>query len=994
MGAKRCINCMKEIDGNAAFCTYCGYAQNVEEQPPFGIKPRTILKGRYIVGRILGQGGFGITYAGYDLTLDIKVAIKEYFPMGFASRNYTVSNQVQWSTAQFNREQCRQGSENFLKEARRMAKLDSLTGIVRVRDTFPENGTSYIVMDFVEGETLKQKLSKTGVMGIHECLALLSPLMQSLGKMHQKGLVHRDISPDNIMIAPDGSACLLDFGAAKDVSMQQNAASQLVARKGFSPPEQYRNKGSIGPWTDVYALCATIYYCITGKLIPDAMERMYDDALTFDVPLKEPLSEPQKNALRDGLTLHPADRIQSIGELTGRLSGSEKKDAQQEPVKTQESGQKPAEPEPAKPKPFGKKKIRIVAGIAAVVLFAIIVKVGSGNNNTVKTDADPVAEKETELSVENVSEPDVPPLEELSAVQLGVSNANMINYSGYVVIPKQHLYYITGESELYHCTYHQEDQIFYMSDAEKVCDYGAYLTKDDSHIYFVTTDYRAPSLVRVDYDGSDMTQLYVSEDGRRFNYLQYVRFSDGREYLYYMLENERGAEPRFTSLYRYDLSDGENELLIEGTLYWYNLGQDGIYYTEVSIGDVVLSALKKADLDGNNVQVLDTDKEFLYGFAEDDLLYLYSNKDETVLAYNPDGTQNGSFGGFYDCNIDFDYNFGYGDGWFFYTGKDGSIHRVRANSTGDEVIAEGNTAVYICYDDSGLWFVENVQTEKDHQYQTQTYYAYKTGETMFELAEPDVNWRLDTAYIQDFEYTAGEDGEGIAITKYTGNATQFEIPDEIDGKPVVSIGESAFEGSSVQEVGLPEGLLSIGEKAFFGCADLTFIGLPEGLVEIGDSAFGTCSVLESVDFPESLTTIGIFAFAETCLSKVYIPSNVENIGAGAFALRSISGLTEFTVSGENKTFTTKEGALFSNDGMLLIALPVGAEGVYTVPDGTIGIQGYAFAYCAQLTGVTVPRSVKLIGGNAFFGTDISGITISSDCELKGELGGEVTVNYY
>lgn len=320
MGKTRCINCMQMIDETTAFCPHCGYGQKTETSP-FGMKPGTILRGRYLAGRMLGQGGFGITYVGYDLTLEIKIAIKEYFPSGSVTRNSTVSNQVQWNTTQFDREQWQAGCENFLKEARRMAKLDSLPGIVRVRDTFPENQTAYIVMDFVEGETLKQKLMKTGPMKYTECLRMLRPLMESLGKMHRQGLVHRDISPDNIMVQPDGSVCLLDFGAAKDVSFQQNAASQQIAKKGFSPLEQYREKGSIGSWTDVYALCATIYYCITGKLVPDALDRLYEDELTFDVFLAEPLSEAAVNTLRDGLKLRSEERIRTVEELLGRFDG-------------------------------------------------------------------------------------------------------------------------------------------------------------------------------------------------------------------------------------------------------------------------------------------------------------------------------------------------------------------------------------------------------------------------------------------------------------------------------------------------------------------------------------------------------------------------------------------------------------------------------------------------------------------------------------------------
>lgn len=319
MKERRCVNCMELMQDNETVCPHCGFDPQRAEQSPFGIKWNTILRGRYLVGRILGQGGFGITYVGYDIALDVKVAIKEYFPMGFTTRNSTMSNEIQWNTTQVSKEQQQKGCDSFLKEARRMAKIDSLRGIVRVRDTFVENQTAYIVMDFIEGVNLKQRLRETGAMSFAECRSLLAPLMGSLARMHEKGLIHRDISPDNIMIQQDGTVWLLDFGAAKDVSFQQNAASQQVTKKGFSPPEQYQEKGSIGPWTDVYALCATIYYCVTGKMVPDAMDRMYEDTLSFLVPGREPLSGKMADVLSDGLELRIEKRIKTVDELLNRL---------------------------------------------------------------------------------------------------------------------------------------------------------------------------------------------------------------------------------------------------------------------------------------------------------------------------------------------------------------------------------------------------------------------------------------------------------------------------------------------------------------------------------------------------------------------------------------------------------------------------------------------------------------------------------------------------
>ena len=320
MEVNRCLNCMEEITD--AVCPRCGFNHyQVYEQSPMALKANTVLYGRYLVGRMLGQGGFGMTYIGFDLLLNIKVAIKEYFPMGSVSRDNTISNLIQWNLSKDQEEQWKEGCESFLKEARKMAKLDSISGIVRVRDTFYENQTAYIIMDFIEGITLKKYLQSNGTMDYVSCINMLSPMMSSLSKVHGQGLIHRDISPDNMMVMGNGSLMLLDLGAAKDVSTGREGMSQLVTKRGFSPAEQYMESGSVGPWTDVYAFCATIYYCMYGKLIPEAMERLMEDTLTFPpLPNGTELPKDIKETLSDGMAVHTENRIQSMDELIARLA--------------------------------------------------------------------------------------------------------------------------------------------------------------------------------------------------------------------------------------------------------------------------------------------------------------------------------------------------------------------------------------------------------------------------------------------------------------------------------------------------------------------------------------------------------------------------------------------------------------------------------------------------------------------------------------------------
>ena len=261
----RCFGCMEEIHGYP--CPVCGFDPAQAAAPNYVLPYGAILNGRYIVGKMLGQGGFGITYIGWDLAMERKVAIKEYYPSGQVSRN-PGSRDLTWYTNEQSRQARQNGMQMFLKEARKMSKVDNLTNVVRVRDIFQENETAYIVMDFVEGETLKARLDKTGPLTWKQAKDIFLPAIQAMEQVHQAGLVHRDISPDNLMLTPDGRVMILDLGAAKDLAINKGASSAMVVKGGFSPPEQYAQQGGSGSWTDVYAMAATMYHSLTGVVPP------------------------------------------------------------------------------------------------------------------------------------------------------------------------------------------------------------------------------------------------------------------------------------------------------------------------------------------------------------------------------------------------------------------------------------------------------------------------------------------------------------------------------------------------------------------------------------------------------------------------------------------------------------------------------------------------------------------------------------------------------
>ena len=308
----RCFGCMEEIHGYP--CPVCGFDPAQAAAPNYVLPYGAILNGRYIVGKMLGQGGFGITYIGWDLAMERKVAIKEYYPSGQVSRN-PGSRDLTWYTNEQSRQARQNGMQMFLKEARKMSKVDNLTNVVRVRDIFQENETAYIVMDFVEGETLKARLDKTGPLTWKQAKDIFLPAIQAMEQVHQAGLVHRDISPDNLMLTPDGRVMILDLGAAKDLAINKGASSAMVVKGGFSPPEQYAQQGGSGSWTDVYAMAATMYHSLTGVVPPTAVDRMQGEPVNWALLASNGVPKHVISALQSAMALNAKERTQSMAEL-------------------------------------------------------------------------------------------------------------------------------------------------------------------------------------------------------------------------------------------------------------------------------------------------------------------------------------------------------------------------------------------------------------------------------------------------------------------------------------------------------------------------------------------------------------------------------------------------------------------------------------------------------------------------------------------------------
>lgn len=312
-----CLKCMRKL-GDSPVCARCGFDNTPPvKSEPYLLKPGSVLAGKYLIGKVIGEGGFGITYIGLQMTLSKRVAIKEYYPSGAANRSIDSSENVIVTGNRIDFYE--KGMQRFLDEAKNVAAFCEEDGIVDIMDYFRENNTAYIVMEYLEGETLKDYVSHHGVFMPERLISLMIPLMQSLNSMHTQGIIHRDISPDNIMYHKLQRLKLMDFGSARFYTNEERQLS-VVLKQGFAPEEQYRGNGVQGPYTDVYALCATIYTCITGRVPVNSVERLVDDTLKRPSELGVKIAPYQENAIMHGLAVKASERTPNITALIRELT--------------------------------------------------------------------------------------------------------------------------------------------------------------------------------------------------------------------------------------------------------------------------------------------------------------------------------------------------------------------------------------------------------------------------------------------------------------------------------------------------------------------------------------------------------------------------------------------------------------------------------------------------------------------------------------------------
>lgn len=363
-----------------------------------GLAAGTIVYGVYVIESVLGEGGFGVTYLALKKDTGQTVALKEYYPLAYGSRRpgSCEIEPVSGKEAEYDH-----GRERFVREASVLHEFCYLDGIVKVWDCFETNGTAYIIMDYIDGITLKEYVSCHGGMGYDEWMDMLSPILKSLITLHKHGVIHRDISPDNLMIGMDNQLYLIDFGAAKEI--EYGKTTTVLLKVGYAPPEQYLHDGEMGAWTDVYAICATIYTALCGKAPVDAVARLQGKAL---IPLEDQgvmLEAWQWNAIQKGMRIRAAERYQNVEELYEALTVAPK-DVELPTIMDVTADDKIKEQMHRVSDRGGKRGIWRSVGVIAVFIMLVCSAAiwGIKNRNSVK--AQPETATAADTATEQVSE--------------------------------------------------------------------------------------------------------------------------------------------------------------------------------------------------------------------------------------------------------------------------------------------------------------------------------------------------------------------------------------------------------------------------------------------------------------------------------------------------------------------------------------------------------------------------------------------------------------
>lgn len=329
----RCFQCMNEMPEGEHICSHCGYDQRTVPREVYHLQPGTVLHQKYQIGVVIGFGGFGIVYKAWDLALNRVVAVKEYYPTMYLKRDPGMTQVILFDKK--NEEAFLKGKEEFLTEARNIAKYNSHPNIVHVYDFFEENGTAYFVMEYLDGKTLKQYMREAKqqgqVIALDSAIMVTRSVLSALSAAHKDKIIHRDIKPGNVFILNDGTVKLFDFGAARFADEDQEQTRTIIITPGYAPPEQYQKKSKQGSYTDIYAVGAMFYEMVTNVKLEESINRKVVDEVRNPNEWNSSIPLPINNAIMRALAIQPEIRFKTVEEFDAAIvSKKETRDAKSE----------------------------------------------------------------------------------------------------------------------------------------------------------------------------------------------------------------------------------------------------------------------------------------------------------------------------------------------------------------------------------------------------------------------------------------------------------------------------------------------------------------------------------------------------------------------------------------------------------------------------------------------------------------------------------------
>ena len=864
----RCMGCMKEYDDGLTVCPHCGYRQGTPAREAYQLPPETILNGRYLVGRVLGFGGFGTTYISWDLVLEKKVAIKEYMPSDFATR---APGETQLSVYDGELgEQFEAGLKSFIDESRRLAKFNHEDGIVHIFDSFLENGTAYIVMEYLEGKTLKELLKERGgKIPYEEAVGYILPVLKSLNAVHQTGIIHRDIAPDNIFLTNDGKVKLIDFGASRYATTLHSKSLSVILKQGYAPEEQYRSHGEQGPWSDVYAVCATLYRAITGIVPEDALERCANDKLV--PPSKMGIQLPQgiENAILNGLNTKAENRIQSAKELAQALSGEIEVQRIKEEKKKEDVGK------------WSKKQI-IIASCSGVAVFAVIILAVLGVFNLNK-------------SLDTTLYATVP---DYIGMMLDEAQADWVSYceaEGITNISLSVLDGVTADT----ITGYEVNSIYAV--APEVGSWFKKAETEQKYLY-VTVVLKSVQQMIEENQGKDSWVMQNLENYSQADAQRILESMVGVNFTFETIASEKSAgtvirtEPAAgTQINKGDtiivyVSDGSQMNVVE-TVDEEVVRQEEEANNGGNFFDNLFDNLRPGnDEDKNNEpstspeSSTDSGMHPSEGRPTDPATPTDPTEPHkyTLTVSRRNGIASVTGTGQYEAGTNVTVTATVSSGYEF-TGWTSSNTSLVPDS--------GNVSYTFRMPAVNITLTANAKImdgiiENGRCGENITFALNESGLLKITGYGKMYDWKqaYDSPWYNSERIRAVEIANGITTIGENAFSNCFNLSSVVLPDTLTDIGDYAFMATSITTLSIPHTVKTIGKGAFRNMTYLTSITIPNGVERVEDELLRGCFKMESITLPNSIVSIGAYAFSGcNQLQIINIPQNVAHIGTGAFS---------------------------------------------------------------------------------------------------------------